>query len=122
MVSESLPKAWVKRVALLLMECAKMATTTAVKTCQIKCINKADRMNPHERITHVGGYTDKQWKITQQEAVNYIESGEWKFWVKPPNADSVWVIVVTSRYGHKYLKTEADGEQPNNLLSLPECP
>ena len=22
----------------------------------------------------------------------------------------------------KYLKTESDGEQPNNLLSLPECP
>jgi hypothetical protein len=31
------------------------------------------------------------------------------------------VIVGTSRYGHKYLKTEADGEQPDNLLSLPEC-
>ncbi len=30
--------------------------------------------------------------------------------------------VETSRYGNKYLKTEADGEQPDNLLSLPECP
>jgi hypothetical protein len=37
-------------------------------------------------------------------------------------ADSVWVIVAVSRLGHKYLKTEADGEQPDNLLSLPECP
>jgi hypothetical protein len=27
-----------------------------------------------------------------------------------------------SRFGNKYLKTEADGEQENNLLSLPECP
>ena len=27
-----------------------------------------------------------------------------------------------SRFGHKYLKTMADGEHPNNLLSLPECP
>jgi len=27
-----------------------------------------------------------------------------------------------SRFGNKYLKTVADGEQPNNLLSLPECP
>jgi len=100
-----------------------MATATvATKTIQIKCINKTDRFNPHERITHVGGYTDQQWKITHQEAINYIESGEWQFWVKPPNADSVWVRVETSRYGHKYLKTESDGEQPNNLLSLPECP
>jgi hypothetical protein len=98
-----------------------MATTTATKTCQIKCINKSERFNPHERITHVGGYQDTPWKLAQEQAIAYIESGEWKFWVKPPNADSVWVIVATSRYGHKYLKTEADGEQPNNLLSLPEC-
>ena len=37
-------------------------------------------------------------------------------------AREVSVIVATSRYGNKYLKTEADGEEPNNLLSLPECP
>jgi hypothetical protein len=100
-----------------------MATTTAVKTCQIKCINKQDRPNPHEHITHVGGYEASQWKLTQQEAIDYIERGEWKFWVKPPGfTSSVWVIVAVSRYGYKYLKTAADGENENNLLSLPECP
>jgi hypothetical protein len=99
-----------------------MTTVTKTKTCQIKCINKSDRFNPHERITHVGGYTDRQWKISQAEAISLIESGEWKFWVKPSNADTVWVVVATSRYGHKYLKTTSDGEEPNNLLSLPECP
>jgi len=31
------------------------------------------------------------------------------------------VIVAISRFGNKYLNTEADGEQPNNLLSLYEC-
>jgi hypothetical protein len=97
-------------------------TATATKTAQVKCINKQDRPNPHERITHVGGYTDKSWKITQQQAIQYIEDGEWKFWVKPAGSDSVWVVVATSRYGHKYLKTENDGEDQNNLLSLPECP
>nr|WP_269474859.1 DUF3892 domain-containing protein [Serratia ureilytica] len=35
---------------------------------------------------------------------------------------SVWVIVSNSAAGNKYLKTQNDGEQPNNLLSLPECP
>jgi hypothetical protein len=34
----------------------------------------------------------------------------------------VRVIVAVSRFGNKYLKTEADGAEPNNLLSLPECP
>lgn len=40
----------------------------------------------------------------------------------PNRAKSVWVIVATSQYGNKYLKTDNDGEQPNNLLILPECP
>ena len=31
-------------------------------------------------------------------------------------------VVAVSRFGNKYIKTEADGDQPNNLLSLPECP
>ena len=100
-----------------------MATSTATKTCEIKCINKQVRPNPHERITHVGGQEDKQWKITQQQAINYIENGEWLFWVKPPGfKESVWVVVATSLYGNKYVKTASDGQNENNLLSLPECP
>ncbi|WP_257214308.1 DUF3892 domain-containing protein [Serratia marcescens] len=32
------------------------------------------------------------------------------------------MIVSNSAAGNKYLKTQNDGEQPNNLLSLPEWP
>lgn len=98
-----------------------MTVQTTTKTCQIKCINKLDRHNPWERITHVGGYGTSQWKITQQQAIDFIERREWDFWVSV-NGKSVWVVVAKSRFGNKYLKTEADGEEPNNLLSLPECP
>lgn len=90
---------------------------------QVKCINKSDRFNPWERITHIGGPNPDgtPWKITQESAIEGIESGKWRFWVagKPK---SVWVVVATSRFGHKYLKTTPDGETPDNLLSLPECP
>ena len=89
---------------------------------EVKCVNKSDRYNPHERIRSIGGQNadGSLWKLSQEEAIAGIEAGKWDFFVSVHNR-VVDVIVAVSRFGHKYLKTTADGDEPNNLLSLYEC-
>jgi hypothetical protein len=97
--------------------------TKLAQTAQIHCIKKRDRDNAWERITHVGGVfpSGTRWKQTQEETIREIENREWQFYVEV-RGDRVEVVVAVSRYGNKYIKTTNDGDQPNNLLNLPECP
>jgi hypothetical protein len=89
----------------------------------IQCINKSDRSNAHERIINCGGVSGTaRWKKTQVQIINDIESRTTGYFVKVGSYREVDVIVATSRFGNKYIKTTEDGEMPNNLLSLPECP
>lgn len=89
---------------------------------EIKCINKSDRTDPNERILCIGGIkTDgNRWHLKIEDAIAGIEAGTWQFWTNG-GGKPVRVIIATHKCC-KYLKTEADGIQPNNLLSLPECP
>ncbi|MBC7565797.1 MAG: DUF3892 domain-containing protein [Pedobacter sp.] len=89
---------------------------------EVKCINKSDRYNPHEKIIAIAGVdaNGTNWKLSQGDAIKGIELGKWSFYVSRLGS-KVDVIVAISRYGYKYPKTRADGEHPNNLLSLYEC-
>ena len=81
---------------------------------RIACINKSDRDNPWERITHVGGTNaGTRWKISQEQAIEGIEGRNVAILGCRPDNDPVWVIVAISQHGNKYIKTEPDGDQPN---------
>lgn len=88
---------------------------------QIMCINKTDRMNPHERIRAVGGvHEGARWWLPLDQAIATIRDGTHRYWTSA-NGKSVWVIIAKHN-GNEYLKTESDGDHPNNLLALSECP
>ncbi len=61
------------------------------------------------------------WKLTQDKAISYIQDGTYVFYIEKPGGLRLDVIVATSAHG-SYLKTVADREQPDKLLSLPTCP
>jgi hypothetical protein len=62
-----------------------------------------------------------RWLLTQDKAISHIQDETYVFYIEKPGGQRLDVIVATSAYGN-YLKTEADGEQPDKLLSLPTCP
>lgn len=89
---------------------------------EIRCINKSDRTNIHERIVNIGGVNQDgtRWKISQSDAIAAMEANKWQFFVGQ-GVNKVDVIIAVSATGYKYLKTKDDTTTSNNLLSLPEC-
>ncbi len=92
---------------------------------QVDCIVKDDRLNPYERIQYLGGPNagGGRWKLSQDDVIKAIENNTYgSFFVQSADGRRVNLVVAVSRYGNKYVKTEADSQEPNNLLSLPSCP
>jgi hypothetical protein len=91
---------------------------------RVECVNKpTNRSNPHQRITHLGGYWGPygtRAKVTEDEAIRDIENDWYKYHVVAGGRDVN--IFVSSHNGHKYLRTTSDDTTKDNLLSLPECP
>jgi Protein of unknown function (DUF3892) len=94
-------------------------------TYYVVCIEKHPyHTDPHTRIQLIGTNTSgsatwssKTWTIP--EAIRAIRSGD-MFYSADHRGDLARVIVA-SHNGLEYIKTEADGIQPDNLLAKPEC-
>jgi len=89
---------------------------------QVTCINQRGRgYEPHELIHAIGGVMRFiHWRRLESEVIRDIEANRVGYYVSV-DGRSVWLVVAVHR-GRKYLKTEADGYSPDNLLALPECP
>jgi hypothetical protein len=90
---------------------------------RIRCIVKTERTSAHERIHSVGGVKPDgtRWQLTQDKAISCIRDGTHVLYIESSVGHRIDVMVATSAHGN-YLKTAADREQPDKLLSLPTCP
>lgn len=77
----------------------------------------------HERILGLGCYTPDNvfLTFTETELIDRLEGQQDSFYVERPSGHVV-DLEVAEREGKKYVKTKTDGEKPDNLLSLPNCP
>ncbi len=89
---------------------------------EITCINKKNRDNTTESISHIGGKNANgtSWKLTVETAIEGIEAKKWEFFVSS-NGHEADVYISKSTRGNKYLRTVSDNDREDNLLSLPEC-
>jgi len=87
---------------------------------KVTCITKRDPGNRHEHITHIGGNT---WKWDRDKVIESIDAGTNTFYViDPSTAKRSEVGVVRPKDGRSpYLRTHADGDWNDNLLSLKQC-
>lgn len=88
---------------------------------QVTCINKPDRNSTHEHITHIGNSAGA-WRLTREEAIKRIDAKKDGFYtLDPVSKNRAEVGVVREMGTAPFLRTYADGQWNNNLLSLPEC-
>lgn len=85
--------------------------------------HRPDGTDPDRRIEGLGGpdsVTGGLWYHDLDYLIQGIESGADDLWTVDQKGNSVW-IEVHERNRRKYLKTQSDGNEPNNLLALPHC-
>jgi len=87
---------------------------------QISCVEIDDHDDLHGRIRLIGGrYSGAKWRLCSADAIKLIEKGKYSFFVFSEGREVD--VVVATKNGTKYLKTETDGDYPYSLLALSEC-
>jgi hypothetical protein len=87
---------------------------------RVTCTSKLEK---HEHIVSLGCYSPGEifHNFTESEVIDRIENRGDTFYSDRPDGHVAEIIVETLPSG-KFLKTKPDGERPNNLDWLPDCP
>lgn len=90
---------------------------------EVRWTTKSDRTSPHQRILEVGVPTmdGKCRRIPHDQAVRDQLHGVSQFGV---SVDGIMIGLKVAKMsvGHRYLKSMDDGDQPEGLLNLLDCP
>jgi len=86
----------------------------------VTCINKQPRNNPYQGITHLGGPGGGGWRWTRQQVIASIKDKSNTFYTQDQYGNRAYIGVVDDPDG-EYLRTHANGQWNDNLLSLDEC-
>jgi Protein of unknown function (DUF3892) len=89
---------------------------------QVTCITKPHPQSSHEHITELGN-PRAGWKWSRDQVITSIDAKSNTFFVIDPRNNrraNVGVVRVLGRPA--YLRTSADGDWNDNLLSLDQCP
>lgn len=90
--------------------------------CQVTCIAKSNAPSSHEHITHIGN-PSAGWVWTREAVIRSIETNANSFFVVDPVIGTRSTVGVVRPPGRSpYLRTYADGDWNDNLLSLNQCP
>lgn len=87
---------------------------------QVTC-HTPDNADPDRRLQGLGGPKLGGWWDNIDTLIRDIEAGKYDLWTTTPHGEAVWVYVRQTDAGRKFLTTQADGREPNNLLALPYC-
>ncbi|MGD0735205.1 MAG: DUF3892 domain-containing protein [Terracidiphilus sp.] len=87
---------------------------------RVSCTQKREK---HEHIVSLGCYGPGNTfhQFSEAEVIDRIENQGDTFYSERPDGH-VAEIIVEHQLGEKFLKTRPDGERPNNLDWLPDCP
>ena len=96
------------------------ASASLVRSATHADTHQKARPNDHQKIPPLLTEAASSRSGQREEAIAYIESGNYAFHVQVGRDDVP--VTVAIRNGVKYLKTRPDHTTRDNLLSLDQCP